>query len=148
MTNAISDYACVLQMGDGATPENFTSIAGVVSVPPPGIDNPAIEGTEHGSGGYREFVSGKLKELPEMTFDIDFLPTAATHNASTGLVAVIVAGTVKNLKFIYPNVSSTTWSFSALVTKIEPASADARSPKALSATVTLRPTGTPTLSYT
>lgn len=148
MTNAISDYACILQMGDGATPENFTAIAGVVVVPPPGIDNPAIEGTEHSSGGYREFVSGKLKELPEMNFDIDFLPTAATHNASTGLVSVIVAGTVKNFRFIYPNLTSTIWSFSALVTKILPASADARSPKALSATVTLRPSGMTTFSYT
>lgn len=148
MTNAISDYACLLQMGDGATTENFTTIAGVTNVPPPGIDNPAIEGTEHTSGGYREFVSSKLKELPEMTFDIDFLPTAATHNANTGLVSVIVAGTVKNFKFVYPNLTATTWSFSALVTKIAPASADARSPKALSATVTLRPTGVPTLAYT
>jgi hypothetical protein len=142
MTGAISDYACVLQMGDGATPENFTSIAEVINVPPPGIDNPTTEGTSHGSGGYREFISTKLKEVPEFTFDIQFIPTAATHNVTTGLLSKVISGAVTNFKFIFPNVGATTWPFAAIVSKFAPASSDARSPKSLQATITLRQTGT------
>jgi hypothetical protein len=146
MTGAISDYACILQMGDGATPENFTAIAEVVNLPPPGLDNPTAEATSHGSGGYREYISTKLKEVPEIPFDINFIPTAATHNITTGLLSKVVSGAVTNFKFIFPNVSTTTWSLSAIVSKFVPAAADAKAPKPLGGTITLRPTGTPTLS--
>jgi len=146
MTGAISDYGCILKMGDGATPENFTAIAEVVSVPPPGLDNPTIEGTSHGSGGYREFISGKLKEIPEFTINISFVPTAATHNVTTGLLSKVVSGAVTNFQFVFPNLSATTWSFSAVVSKFAPAEADATSPKPLATAITFRPTGTPTLA--
>lgn len=143
MTLAIDAYGTLLQSGDGGSPENFTTIAEVTDITGPGLVQDPLDVTSHESpGAFREFVGGLL-DGGEVTFTINYVPTAATQDASTGLIADMIARIVRNFQLVFPDVGATTWSFAALITAFEPAEpVDDR----LSAEVTLKVTGQPTLA--
>lgn len=136
-TLAESNYGTLLKIGDGGTPtEVFTVIGEVVSIDPPELVNEAIESTNHSSGGWKEFISGGLKELTEFTATINFVDVDIT-----ALYNLAVAGTPKNYQIVFPDNGNTTWTFAALVVSVKPLSADAQSPEALQAEVKFQPTG-------
>jgi predicted secreted protein len=136
MTSAKSNYGTLLKVGDGQEVETFASIGEVVNIDPPELINEAVEATNHGSGGWKEFVSGGLKELTEFTTTVNFVDAAVT-----ALYNDLVAGTEKNYQIVFPDDGSTTWTFAALVVGIKPMSVDAASPEALQAEIKFRPTG-------
>ena len=144
MTSAISAFGTLLKIGDGATPtETFTTIAEVTDIGGPKLELATIEATSHSStDGWIEKIGGLL-DGGEVSFDINFVPTGATHSYSTGLIHDLVNRTVRNFKLVFPNISATTWAFAALVTGFEP-----KEPidDKLSASVTLTLTGKPTLA--
>jgi len=143
MTNAIAAYGTLLKTGDGGSPETFTTIAEVTNIGGPSLKLDAIEATSHDSTeGWREFIGGLL-DGGEVTFDVNFIPTNATHDASTGLVADMVARTHRNFELVFPDTSETTWSFTALVTNFQ---SNEPVDNKLSASVTLKVSGQPTLS--
>jgi hypothetical protein len=143
MSNAIASFGTLLKIGDGGGPENFTTIAEVKDIGGPSLELAAEEVTSHGSpGGWREFV-GTLLSAGEVTFDLNFVPTEATHNPSTGLIADMKNRVKRNFKLVFPNAGATTWSFAALVTKFEPGEPVEGS---LNAAVTLQVSGQPTLA--
>ncbi|MFA6047062.1 MAG: phage tail tube protein, partial [Phycisphaerales bacterium] len=119
-------------------------IAEVTKINPPSIANPESGVTYHGNGGWKEFIAGGLKELGEFTISINYLTTSATHNAATGLIADVVAGTLRNYQLVFPD--SVTWTFPTLVKEFAPGGADAQNPERLTAECTFRPSGTPTLA--
>ena len=142
MSNALNAFGTLLKAGDGGTPEVFTTIAEVTKISGPKLGLETIEVTNHSStDGWKEFIGGLL-EAGEVTFDINYIPTHATHNASTGLIAAIKNRTKGNYQLVFPDVGATTWPFTALVTGFEP---DEPVDDALSASVTLKITGKPTL---
>ena len=142
MTLAIDAYGTLLQSGDGGSPEAFTTIAEVTEISGPSLALDPLDVTAHTSpGAFREFVGGLL-DGGEVGFTINYVPTGSTHDASTGLVADMIARTVRNFKLIFPDVGATEWNFAALITAFEPAEpVDDK----LSAEVTLKVTGQPTL---
>lgn len=143
MTDAIAAYGTLLKKGDGGDPETFTTIAEVGNLSPPQLGLDAVEATSHDStNGWREFI-GALLEAGEVTFDLNFIPTHATHDASTGLIADMVNRTKRNFQLVFPDVSNTIWAFTALVTNFNPS---APVDNKLSASVTLKVTGQPTLT--
>ena len=139
MTNAISAHGTLLKIGDGAVSESFTTIAEVTNIGGPGL---ALAATSHSSAGWQEFVGGLL-DGGEVTFSINYVPTHATHNATTGLIADMVNRTLRNFQIVFPNVGATTWSFAALVTGFDPSEPV---DEVLTADVTLKLSGQPTLS--
>lgn len=140
---AISAFGTLLQIGDGGSPENFTTIAEVANISGPGLSLDAIDVTHHSStGGWREFVGGLL-DGGVVSLDINYDPTDGTHDASTGLIADMVARTVRNFQLVFPDTANTTWSFSALVTGFEPSEPVDNK---LAASVTLKISGQPTLA--
>lgn len=139
----ISAFGTLLKIGDGATPENFTTIAEVTNISGPSLSLEPIEITSHSSpGGWKEFIGGLL-DAGEVTFDINYEPTEATHNATTGLIADMVDRTLRNFQLVFPDTGNTTWSFMALVTGFEPSEPVEDK---LTASVTLKLTGQPTLA--
>jgi len=143
MTSAISSFGTLLKIGDGLSPESFTTIAEVTDISGPGLELDAIEATSHSStGGYKEFIGGLL-DGGEVSFEISFIPTNATHSYTSGLIYALRNRTVRNFQLVFPNVGATTWAFAALVTGFEP-----KEPvdDKLSASVTLKITGQPTLA--
>lgn len=118
-SNAFWAYGSVLQLGDGATPEVFTSIAEITELTPPQMSRDEIDVTSHSSGdGYREFISG-LRDGGEVTFQANWLPTNSTHDGTTGLLETFNDNVNHNWKIILPNTLITI-SFSGFLTAFEP----------------------------
>ena len=101
--------------------------------------------TNHGStAGFEEMIpSGRKKQAPielELAFDI----TQATHaNASGGLIHALLNETKLAYQIILSDASTTTWTFDAFVQKIK---WDSPQEEHVMATVTMQPTGQPTIA--
>lgn len=145
MTDAISAFGVQLKLGDGATPtEAFTAIAEVLDVSGPSLTRSTADVTSHGSTEAWEEIIATIKRSGEITFDINYVPTNATHDATDGLLAELAEATdASNWQLVFPDSGSTTWSFAALVTAFSPANPVDGAQKA---SVTLKPTGKPTLA--
>jgi predicted secreted protein len=140
----ISSFGTLLKIGDGATPtESFTTIAEVLDIGGPSLSLDTEEITNHSSAGGWEEVVASILRSGEVTFEINYDPAGGTHDASTGLIADMVARTLRNFQLIFPDSGNTTWSFGAYVTGFEPG---APVKGKLSASVTLKPSGQPTLA--
>ncbi len=141
---AFSSFGTQLQIGDGATPtEAFTTIAEVMDISGPGLQQGTVEVTTHSSTNrYREFLA-TLKDGGEVSFDINYLPANGTHDPTTGLLKKYEDGTIANYQLIFPDTAATQWDFSGIVTGFEPSEpVDG----ALTASVTLKISGSPTLA--
>lgn len=143
MTDGISSFGTYLKIGDGATPEAFTTIAEVLDIAGPDLSLDTEDATSHDSTGGWEEVIGTILRSGEVTFDVNYNPAGATHDASTGLIADMVARTRRNFQLVFPDSGNTTWAFTALVTSFAPAAPVAG---VLRASLTLKPTGQPTLA--
>lgn len=144
MTNALAGYGTLFKIGDGATPtETFTTVAEVSNIGGPGLSLDTAEATHHGStGGWKEYVA-TLLDGGEVSLDLNYIPTAATQNNTTGLLYDMTHRTLRNFKLVFPDIGGTTWSFSGFVTAFEPS---APVGDKLSASVTIKISGQPTLA--
>lgn len=142
MTDALASYSALIKIGDGADPEVFTTIAEVMDISGPSLALNTAEVTSHDSGGWKEII-GTILDAGEVSFDINFVPTNATHSQGAGLISDMLARTLRNFQIVFPDSGSTTWEFAALVTGFEPS---APVDGALTASVTLEISGQPTLA--
>lgn len=141
MTDALAGYGVLLKIGDGGGTETFTTIAEVKDIEGPELELEAKEVTSHDSAGWREYI-GTLLSGGEVSFDLNFIPTHATHSYSAGLVRDMVNRTKRNFQLVFPDSGTTTWQFKALVVGFKPSGPVEDE---LSAEVTLQVTGQPTL---
>lgn len=144
VSGAIAAYGTLLKIGDAGSPETFTAIAEVTNISGPGITTDTEDVTHHEStGGFKERIP-TLLDAGAVTFDVSFIPTAATHrDASGGLLDDQLAKTKRNFQIIWSDSGSTTWSFAAYVTGFSPTAPVGGK---LGAAVTLQVTGQPTLA--
>lgn len=141
--SGISAFGTELRIGDGAEPEVFTAVVGVTSIGGPGFSMDTIDGTAHDSPGAVEEVIPSIIRTGELSVDINYDPSEATHDAATGLLSTLFSRTIGNYQLVFPTSPETVWDFAAYVTGFEPTAAyDDK----LSATVTLRISGAPTLT--
>ena len=140
-TGATASYRTLLKMGDGATPEVFATIAEVKDIKGPKMKADTEDATSHDStDGWKEFIP-TLIEGGEVTFDIQFVPTGATHSYVAGLAKLLVDRTLRNFQLVFPD--ATTWVLPAYVTGFEPEN----TLKGISkADITLQISGKPTLA--
>lgn len=119
-----------------------TTVVGVNSISGPGLQADVIDVTSHDStAAYEEAVVGILR-TGEVTIEIVYDPNEATHKyASGGLLYDFAQRTATTYSIAFPG--SVTWSFSAFVTGFEPS---APVDGALTASITLKLTGQPTLA--
>jgi len=127
-----TNYGTILSDSDGA-------IGQVVSIDPPEYMHPAIESTNHSSGGVRQFEASGLREMAEFKATVNFVPADITT-----MTTDMVAGTKKAYVITFPNTYRER--FSALVTSIKPMTADAKKPDELMAEITFRPSDSLDLS--
>lgn len=144
MTQAIGSHGTLLKIGDGGAPEQFTTIAEVTNISGPSLSMDTVDVTSHDSPNYHEEVIAGIKRAGEVTFSINFVPTHATHNPSTGLLRDWVNRTRRNFKLVFPDAGATTWEFAAFVTGFQP-TAPAGSER-LTADVTLKIASWPVLA--
>lgn len=120
------------------------TIAQVTSISGPGITLDTEDVTSMDSTGAWEEVVGTILRSGEVTADIVYDPAAATHkNDSGGLLYDLISRTAQTYSITFPDTAASVWSFSALVTGFEPS---APVDGALTASVTLKLTGQPTLA--
>lgn len=135
----LAAFGTLFKMGDGATSEAFTTIAEVTNISGPKLALDMIEITNHSSpSAWREYVASFL-DMGEITLELNFIPTNATHQLSaSGLAYHMVNRTKKNFQLVFPDTGSTTWSFSGYVSGFE---INAPVDDKLGGSVTIRPTG-------
>lgn len=120
------------------------TIAQVSNISGPGLSLDTEDVTTHDStGGWEEVVATILRS-GEVKLDLVYDPAAATHkNASGGLLYDLAQRASTTFSIVFPDAANTTWSFTAYVTGFEPS---APVDGALTASVTLKLTGQPTLA--
>lgn len=142
-TNARLGKGYLVQRGDGASPENFTTIAELQDVDGPELSKDPVEATHQESPNrWREFISG-MKDGGEVTFDVNHLPDDPTQDATTGLVADLDSDDARNFRVVFPPPSSKAWVFPGIVTQFGPTGpvADRQT-----ASITIKVSGEPTLA--
>lgn len=113
----LDGFGALLKRGDGAVPENFTTIAEISNLSAP-ISREEIDGTHHTSpGGWREFKPG-LKQA-EFSFEGNYLPADPSHNASVGLLADFNSGVTRNYRIEWPG-TNVKWTAPAFLREFEP----------------------------
>lgn len=142
MSDAIAAYGTLLKLGTtNTTAASFTTIAEVGDIDGPSDSVDTIEVTNHSSAGARkEFIAG-LIDSGEVSFPINWIPSDATHDETTGLEKVKNDREMRKYQIIFPD--ATQMEFSALCTKFA-----RKAPVAgkLSADITLKVSGAPTWS--
>lgn len=140
-TLAISAFGTLVKIGDGGSPENFTTVAELAKIDGPNMQANTIDVTVHNSGSpWRRFISG-LIDGGELKLTINFVPQNATHNYSAGLLSDFVNRAKRNFQLVFPE--GTTWLLPTIITSFQTTSDPAG---ALTASVALKINGTPTLA--
>lgn len=137
MSNAIPGIGVVLQKGDAGSPETFVTLSEVRDISGPQLRTDVVDVTNHSSPNATEEILATLKRLGEITFDINWQPSHATHNATTGLLADWINRTKRHFRMTWPD-GITTWTFTAFVVGMSPTAPVA---DALRQSITLRVTG-------
>lgn len=129
-------------MGDGAAPENFTTVAEVKDITGPAQSTDVQDVTNQSSPGGYEEIAPTIRRSGEVDFDVNFIPGDATHNATTGMIAALNNKTKKNWYLQLNNIGANYWSFAAYCIGFQ-----TKAPVAgvLAGTVKLKITGQPVL---
>jgi hypothetical protein len=142
MTQAISSHGTLLQIGDGGSPETFTTIAEVGDISGPSFSVDVEEVTSHDSAGWREYVP-TLVDAEELEFTINLILGHPTHGPSSGLYQKLTARARNNYRLVFPTTPAQTCTFPATVVGFE---LEAPVAGVLRANVTLRVVGAPVWS--
>lgn len=95
-TTGFTGIGALLKLGDGASPETFSSIGNVVDFTM-NLTSGDVDATHLGStSGFREFKQG-FKEAT-VDFNVHFDPDNTTHDDSSGLWAKYISGATVNFK--------------------------------------------------
>ena len=109
-TSAFLGSQTLLQIGNGASPEVFTTIAEVRSLGDFGQENDLVEVT-HFLSTAKEYIFG-LADGVELPVVVNYIPTDTTHVAS---LAAQATRTTKNFKLKLSTSPIFTFSFAALI---------------------------------
>lgn len=119
-SNAVHAFGTLLKMGDGASPEVFTTVAEVREVPVPGLEGNMIDvTTQESPGGIRESIPN-LPSLGDLTFQIFYRPDHATHDELTGLLSKTLTRAKTNFRVAYNITPAKTCNFTGYVTRFNP----------------------------
>lgn len=121
----------------------MTAIANIASIGGPSLEANTEDVTTHDSaGGWEEVVVTTLAS-GEVSLDLVYDPNAATHAATSGLLAKLQNKTYAQYAIVFPSNPTCTWTFNAWASGFE---TDAPVDGSLTASGTLKITGSPTLA--
>ena len=119
MSNAFWAYGSKFQLGDGEASETFTDVAEVIDITPPNMSKDSIDvSNQDSTDGFREKIPG-WKDGGEVTFTMNWLPTNATQDETTGLWSHYIDDENHNYKIILPD-TLVTISFTGHITSFNP----------------------------
>lgn len=141
--SAISSFGTLLKIGDGEGSESFTAIAQVMDISGPEQTLGTQEVTPQTAPNGAKVYIPTLLDGGDVSMDINYEPAGATHDQTTGLIKDQTDRTLRNFELVFPDTGTTTWSFSAFVTKFAPT---APVEGALTASITLKISGLPSIA--
>jgi len=115
-SQAISAFGTQLQIGDGATPEAFTTVSEVTKLSGPKRSVNTVEFLTHASPGAAIEKLGVSINNGTVDLELNYVPSSAVQ---ARLITDMNAFTKRNFKLIFPDAAATTWSFAAIVTSFE-----------------------------
>jgi hypothetical protein len=121
----------------------LTTVAQVQSIAGPGLGLDTEDVTCHDQATAFEEVIGTLLRSGEVSLGLVYDPNAATHSATAGLIDSLEKRAIYDFSITFPSSGTVTWYFDGYVTGFEP---DAPVDGALTAAVTIKLTGAPTLA--
>lgn len=108
-SNAFDGFGSLFQVGDGMSPEAFTTIAELNSIQPGKMATGALTVTHHQSPNNHQEQKPGIKSTAAFTIAGNYLPTDATQkNLSRGLAALWQGRTVANFQIVLSDGLSTT----------------------------------------
>lgn len=113
MSSAIIGTGILLKKGNGASPAVYTTLAEIVKLKPAGLSRNEIDVSTH-NAGIEEKILGMLR-TGQVTGMINYVPTHATHDQTTGLLADITANTEASWRIEFPPSASPKFTFLARV---------------------------------
>lgn len=119
--SALLGKGAILKVADSVG-TTYATIAELRSIPFPARQASRLDVTTHDTPGTdRAYVSG-LTDLPAVRFQINWLPNNATHDETTGLLALQISQDKRNFKLILPPVVTPTkvFTFQAQVSQFSP----------------------------
>ena len=114
MTGAVLGSGATLQLGDGASPQVYTTIAEVMRCGPIGSSNPEVDVTNLDSTA-KEYIAG-LADGNTVDFDVNWL---VGNTEQTSLRTSQQAGSTINLKMVYPTSPETNAQFDLVLLDFE-----------------------------
>ncbi len=97
----------LLQLGDGATPEKFTTIGEIFSITGPSMSVEMVEATDL-SDSAKDFVCVNVTNGGEVTFEVNFDEDDTTQ---ASLITKLLAGTENNYQLCFPDVTAIEYNF-------------------------------------
>lgn len=96
-----SAKGALLKLGDGASPEVFTTISQVRSISGPAAKATVQDITTHStSGNWREKLS-TIIDPGNLTFNINYDPADSIHAFATGIWNLLINLTLRNYKLVF-----------------------------------------------
>lgn len=122
----------------------LATVAQVISIGGPSLSLDTYDVTCHDSTDAFEQVVGGVLRSGELALGIVYDPAEDTHDATAGagILSRLEEKIETNFSLVFPDAGSTTWAFNGLITGFE---SDAPHDGALSAAVTIKVDGSPTL---
>ncbi len=115
-TDAIAAIGTLLKIGDGGTPESFTTIAEVKDISGPEFSATKHDVTPHNAASAMAEIIVAKKAAGDITFKINFVTTGATHSYASGLLLDWHNKTRRNWQLVWPDTGTYTLSFAGFVT--------------------------------
>lgn len=113
-------YGLCFQKGDGATPENFTTIAEVIEFAPNELETDEVEVTRYNAPGrFFEYIPGMI-EGGEVTIKVNLVPSDPTQDENTGLLGDLLGGGKRNYRYVLPDAGATKVTFPGFVKTSSP----------------------------
>lgn len=146
MSIAKNSIGSLFQIGDGASPEVYTTIPECIRITAPNVRFDLHDVTSHDStGGFREFLPG-LADGENATAEVNWVPSNAVHKS---IRVDAYAKTLRNFKIVFADntvaPNDNTIAFTAYIVNWQPV-ANAGEP--FKSTLTTKVTGQPTWSNT
>lgn len=140
MSIAIIANGTLLKLGDGASPENFTTVPEMMKLSGPAVKFDLLDVTSHDSVGFfREYIPG-LADGDNIAGDMNWRPSNAVH---ISLRTDSYARTLRNFEMVFPDATDNTVDVATYISNITP-SADIGA--VLKAALTVKITGQPAWS--
>jgi hypothetical protein len=114
MTLAVLGSGATLQLGSGASPQVYTTIAEVLRCGPIGSTNPEVDVTNLDSTA-KEYIAG-LADGNSLEFDVNWI---AGNTQQTQLRTDQAAGNTVNLKMVWPTSPNTIAQFDLVLLSFE-----------------------------